>query len=122
MLALAAGWELFTRQDYFDAHELWEHHWRALSVGQDKLLIQALIQWAVALHHHQRHNPEGATRLLDKALRVMSGYEALEIRRLRGFDLGGILQAMRRQAAQLAMQQPMTLPDAATLDPLHVRP
>jgi predicted metal-dependent hydrolase len=51
---------------WFDAHEALERAWRR-SPDPEMMLIQGLIQWAVALEHHRRGNPHGALTLLDRA-------------------------------------------------------
>jgi predicted metal-dependent hydrolase len=67
------GLTQFTDGHYFDAHETWEALWITLPNGptpqqrNERLFVQACIQLAVALHHHDQGNPTGARNLLAKA-------------------------------------------------------
>ena len=67
------GIELFNRGEFYDAHEVLEDVWRA-SVDPEKKFLQALIQTAVALHHHSTGNVVGCKSLMARALRNFSGY------------------------------------------------
>jgi predicted metal-dependent hydrolase len=67
------GVELFNSSQFYAAHEVWEDVWRP-QVGPHKLFLQALIQAAVALHHHSTGNLVGACSLLGRASRNLSGY------------------------------------------------
>ena len=70
---LAQGLRHYNAAEFFAAHESWESVW--LPAPQpEKLFLQALIQVTVALHHLQRNNLIGATRLLTAALRKLSTY------------------------------------------------
>lgn len=60
------GLELFNEGHFYDAHEVLEDVWRE-TAGPPKNFLQALIQIAVALHHHGAGNTTGATSLLAKA-------------------------------------------------------
>ena len=53
---LLRGADLFNRQQFFEAHEVWEDAWRE-SAGEERRYFQGLIQCAVALEHSG-----GATR------------------------------------------------------------
>jgi predicted metal-dependent hydrolase len=67
------GLELFNRAEFYDAHEVLEDVWRA-SAAPEKLFLQALIQAAVALHHHSTGNSVGACSVLARSLRNLEGY------------------------------------------------
>lgn len=67
------GLELFNRGEFYDAHEVLEDVWRA-SIDPEKRFLQALIQTAVALHHHSTGNVVGCKSLMARALRNFSGY------------------------------------------------
>jgi predicted metal-dependent hydrolase len=67
------GIELFNRGEFYDAHEVLEDVWRA-SVPPEKKFLQALIQTAVALHHHSTGNVVGCRSLMARALRNFDGY------------------------------------------------
>jgi uncharacterized protein len=70
---LADGLRRYNAAEFFAAHEDWESVW--LHAPQpEKTFLQALIQVTVALHHMQRGNPLGTTRLLSAALRKLEAY------------------------------------------------
>lgn len=67
------GLELYAQQRYFEAHEAWEEEWVRAPRGE-RLFLQALIHFAVALHHRAQGNAEGEARQWRKALRKLAGY------------------------------------------------
>jgi uncharacterized protein len=67
------GIVMFNRGEFYDAHEALEDVWR-VSVDPEKKFLQALIQTAVALHHHSTGNVVGCKSLMARALRNFSGY------------------------------------------------
>jgi hypothetical protein len=67
------GIVMFNCGEFYDAHEILEDVWRA-SVDPEKKFLQALIQTAVALHHHSTGNVIGCKSLMARALRNFSGY------------------------------------------------
>jgi predicted metal-dependent hydrolase len=83
------GLELFAQGRYFEAHEAWEEEWVRAPRGE-RFFLQALIHFAVALHHRGEGNPEGEARQWRKGLRKLAGY----LPRYRGLDTG----AMYREA------------------------
>ena len=90
--ALAEGEDCFNRQQFFEAHEVWEDAWRPLPKGDDKLFLQGLIQVAVSLEHWRRANPRGAAGQWQKGgdkLRALPSPYA-------GIDLSALLAAVER--------------------------
>ncbi|MCC6364103.1 MAG: DUF309 domain-containing protein [Bryobacterales bacterium] len=69
----AEGIALFNRREFFRCHEVLEELWTP-AAEPDRTFLQSLIHFAVAFHHHQRHNPLGATRQLHKGLRKLQPY------------------------------------------------
>ena len=65
--SLAEGVSLFNAEKFWHAHEAWERDWLVAS-GDEKIFLQALIQFAAAYHHVQRGTFRGAIRLFDSAL------------------------------------------------------
>ncbi len=61
---------------YFEAHEAWEHLWRAQPPGQEKTWLQGLIQLAVSLEHHRRGNPRGRDGQWAKAVAKLNAPSA----------------------------------------------
>lgn len=71
--AIRRGAEHFNAGRFFDAHEAWEDHWHSVPPGPTRDAVQALIQVAVALEHHQRGNATGARRTLRRAAARLLG-------------------------------------------------
>jgi hypothetical protein len=63
----AEGVRLFNRQRYFEAHEAWEEVWTP-SRDPARRFLQALIHFAVGLHHLESGNAVGAQRQFGKGL------------------------------------------------------
>ena len=59
---LEKGAALFNRHAYFEAHEVWESLWHDVD-GEERQLLQGLIQLAAALYHLTRGNRPGAEEL-----------------------------------------------------------
>jgi predicted metal-dependent hydrolase len=57
-----AGILFFNRQDFFEAHEVWESLWQDCC-GPERRFYQGLIQAAVGLHHFANGNLRGAAKL-----------------------------------------------------------
>ncbi len=60
------GLDLLNAGRYFEAHEVLEDVWRPLE-GPARQFLQGLIQVAVALHHLQTGNLEGAQSVIARA-------------------------------------------------------
>lgn len=56
------GVALFNREDWFEAHEVWEDDWGQAATS-DKAFYQGLIKIAIALCHYYNGNGRGARRL-----------------------------------------------------------
>jgi uncharacterized protein len=68
---IARGRAAFEEGRFFEAHELWEEVWRELE-GEERRLVQGLIQIAAALHHRAQGRPRPAARLVTKGLDKLS--------------------------------------------------
>ena len=83
---LRQGVTLFNRGHFYEAHEVLEDVWRPAR-GRRRRFLQALIQVAVALHHHSRGNLIGARSLLARGGNTLTQYPpvyaGLDVRRLR---------------------------------------
>ncbi len=64
---LIKGVTEFNKQEFFEAHETLEDFWRS-QTGDEKELVQSIIQAAVAYYHFGRDNNVGATKLLKRAV------------------------------------------------------
>jgi predicted metal-dependent hydrolase len=68
-----AGILLFNRQDYFEAHEVWEDLW-ADCASPERPFYQGLIQAAVALFHFGNGNLRGAVKLFRSSKAYMEPF------------------------------------------------
>lgn len=89
------GIALFNRGDYFEAHEVWEDLWQDCPAA-DRRFYQALIQAAVAIHHFQRGNFTGATRLFHSGKRYMEPYRPT----YRGMEIDAFWRQMEMYLAE----------------------
>ena len=67
------GIELFNRGEFFECHEVLEEIWTPTK-QPERWFLQSIIHFAVGFYHHQKGNPIGATRQLQKGLRKIQGY------------------------------------------------
>ena len=67
------GIEMFNRGEFFECHEVLEQIWTSAQ-QPERWFLQSLIHFAVGFYHHQRSNPDGATRQLRKGLRKIQSY------------------------------------------------
>lgn len=70
---LQAGIELFDAGRYLAAHELFEELWESTE-GAEGDFFKGLIQAAIALHHFQSGNLEGAAKLYSGHRRCLAAY------------------------------------------------
>lgn len=92
---LARAGRLFDAGLYFEVHELLEPHWMRAD-GAERRALQGLIQVAVAFHHQERGNREGAISLLAEGLAKLEGAE-----RAFPLPLAGWRQALADGLAEL---------------------
>jgi predicted metal-dependent hydrolase len=71
--AFRHGIQLFNDGDFFECHEVLEDLWRPMQ-GPQRLFLQGVIHFAVALYHYQQNNVPGALRQLRKSLKKLAGY------------------------------------------------
>lgn len=64
---LIKGVAEFNEREFFEAHETLEDFWRT-QIGDEKELVQSIIQAAVAYYHFGRDNSVGATKLFKRAI------------------------------------------------------
>jgi predicted metal-dependent hydrolase len=65
----------FNRQDFYAAHDAWESLWLE-RFGEEKEFLQGLILCAVALHHYERRNFNGARSRFRLARGKLESYPA----------------------------------------------
>lgn len=92
------GIQLFNREAFFDAHEVWEDVWREAE-GAEKKFLQGLIQVAVAFHHHSTGNVVGARSLLERACQNLDGYPD----RLAGISVQALLDSLTKWRAAFSL-------------------
>jgi predicted metal-dependent hydrolase len=68
---LKKGIRLFNEKRYFEAHEEWEHAWRAMGEGDEKKFFQGLIMAAASLYHYVRRECRGAVVMLDRCVALL---------------------------------------------------
>ena len=98
---LLKGLEEFNGGHYFACHETLETLWKGLS-GDEKTLVQGIIQVSVAYYHLNRGNTKGALRLFDRALPRIEPYLPTWL----DLDLAAFFQAIRVERERLASQGP----------------
>jgi predicted metal-dependent hydrolase len=91
-----AGVLFFNRQDYFEAHEVWEDLW-AESSPPERRFYQALIQAAVGLLHFGNGNLGGAVKLYRSSKAYMEPYSSPYL----GLDTADFWRQMERCFAPL---------------------
>lgn len=64
------GIELFNDRCFFEAHEVWEEIWKGAG-GQERLVLQGLIQIAAGFVKSQRKKPEASRRLLESGVQKL---------------------------------------------------
>lgn len=64
---LVKGIDEFNKREFFEAHETLENYWNTLA-GDEKELVQSIIQAAVAYYHYGRGNRVGARKLMLRAI------------------------------------------------------
>jgi len=99
--ALGRGVALFNRQEFFEAHEVWEEVW-VDELGDERLLLQGLIQVAAGFYKLQVGAPRGTSRLLEQGLKKLRGFLGASP----GVDLEAFLpavEAWQREAEQMSV-------------------
>ena len=91
-----AGILFFNRQDYFEAHEVWEDLWMD-SAGPEKRFYQGLIQAAVGLFHFGNGNLRGAAKLYHSSRDYMVRYGSPYL----GLDAAAFWEQMARCFAEV---------------------
>jgi len=86
---LERGVELFNKEDYFEAHEVWEDAWRQ-EQGERRRFLQGLIQVAAGFVKLQRRQPRGAKALLERGAENIRTHADDEF----GLDLPPLLESV----------------------------
>ena len=117
--ALEQGMELFNRQEFFEAHEVWEETWSDSQL-EDRHLLQGLIQVAAGFYKLQVGMPTGTVKLLEKSLTHLTEVPP----DFYGLDLEALIDSVRgwQTRAATLVSEWRTDFDAATLPRLSFRP
>jgi len=107
--ALRRAVELFDGGHYHAAHEVLDGLWEATH-GEDADFLKGLIQACIAMHHFQRGNLEGASKLHAGHRRYLGAYLPAH----RGLDLTAFLAEMQRVLRPVVRPAPG---DAPVFDP-----
>jgi uncharacterized protein len=86
---LGRGVELFNRQEFYEAHEVWEEAW-AEELGDERLLLQGLIQVAAGFYKLQVGAPQGTVKLLEQGARKLRPFLESSL----GVDLKALLPSV----------------------------
>lgn len=98
---LAAGIALFDTGRYLAAHELFEELWESTE-GRESEFFKGLIQAAIALHHWEAGNMEGAAKLYSGHRRCLSAYQPVHS----GVEVTRFLAEMQRFLAPALGRDP----------------
>ncbi|MFC3882778.1 DUF309 domain-containing protein [Bacillus songklensis] len=90
-------------RDYFECHELLEEHWKSEELDTRKHIWVGLIQIAVSLYHQRRENYNGAYRMMNSAIRIVSNEKA-EVQKL-GLDYDALLKLLHKRAEEMKQQK-----------------
>ena len=110
--SLDAGRQRFEAGAFHAAHEAWESGWRQTHRSERRVL-QVLVLWSAALHHHQRGKEVGANRLLIRALErlgeVDDGFDGVDVEGLRE----GLVTSLERARAPWSVEAKPAWPQSA---------
>src|SRR5258705_802215 len=98
---LARGVELFNAGEYEEAHEEFEMLWLSTQ-GPDSDFFKGLVQAAIALHHFQRGNLEGAAKLHAGHRGILTAYLPAHL----GIDVAAFLGEMQTCLSPVARRAP----------------
>src|SRR4051812_25464043 len=90
-------------RDYFECHEILEDYWKKIDNRNKESIWVGLIQLAVANYHHRRGNFNGASRTLQKSLRILS-INKEGLRKL-GIEFTLLVKQMNEQLIQIENNQ-----------------
>jgi hypothetical protein len=88
---LREGVRAFNAGEYEAAHEEFEQVWLSTQ-GGDSDFFKGLIQACIAMHHFQRGNLEGASKLYAGHRRYLAAYRPRHL----GIDVAALLDEMQR--------------------------
>lgn len=96
---LQLGLEAYNRQDFFEAHEIWERAWRE-DLGGMKTFYQGLLQCAVVNYHLCRGNWKGAQSLHPRSMALLAPWAGNH----RGLNVTGLMEDQKKLMALVENQ------------------
>jgi len=102
---LAQGVELFNAARYEAAHEEFEQLWLSTQ-GPDSDFYKGLVQAAIAMHHFERGNVEGAAKLYGGHRRYLAPYLPAHL----GIDVRALLEEMQAALRPVVRPEPGLVP------------
>ena len=115
--SLQQGKNLFNEGKFFEAHEIWEETW-ANTDGDERHLLQGLIQVAAGFYKLQVGMPSGTYKLLEKG----AGHLRAIPQNMYGVDLTTLLEKVDDwvQTTKQMIEEFRTNFDATQLPKLHI--
>ena len=111
----ARGIALFNSRRFFECHEVLEEIWTPAR-QPERWFLQSLIHFAVGFYHHQRGNPLGASRQVNKGLRKIQRY----LPEWAGVRTGPLEREMRACLATIETGRPVErFPSIEQVAPYH---
>lgn len=102
-------------RDYFECHEILEEFWKSVPTPKRQKVWVGLIQIAVSLYHHRRHNYQGALKMLQSALAILQA-EKKAVTKL-GLDYAALLERLEQQQNRLQAKKAYTSINLPISDP-----
>ena len=104
--SLRAACELFNSQRWYEAHDAFEDIWNGLD-GDERQVIQGILQVSVSQFHLGRGNINGAMILLGEGLGRIKTRQRIKI----GMDLKSLCQTLEILLHKLHENKPITKND-----------
>lgn len=98
----AAAINLFNSHDWYAAHDAFEELWHE-ALGDDREMLQGIIQIAVAEHHLNNGNQRGSTLLMAEGLNHLRASLDMDC----GLNLHALLAIISQRLASLQSTQPL---------------
>ena len=86
------GMKLFNSQEWYKSHDIFEEIWHE-TIGKQRLLLQGILQVAVAQVHLENNNKNGATILYGEALGRLKGCYIDNL----GLDIEGLCKCINKR-------------------------
>ncbi len=91
-------------RDYFECHEILEDYWKKVDNRNKESIWVGLIGIAVSNYHHRRGNFQGAQRMLEKSLVILSMHKG-QLKKL-GLNETILFQQMEQHLLQIKKSLP----------------